>query len=247
MFAIRDHFYFSMSSKAALSILAKAVNGRALVPLVLHMDATYKLNLNEYPVLILGLSDGIQQFHLLSISVLSHHTEAVYREVLRVFKRVIEHVLPDIRFSPQYVVTDCDAAERYSEMWYISSYVYGIEFCNKLHNCLFLFVFFITGRDAVVASFPGVTHLMCYFHVVKNCKEKLRSYAKDLQQDILHDVQQLHSSVSSQECNALMTIFIPKWTELVPDFLTYFLNQWMVSDSFGSWKVYCSAPVKSVL
>ncbi len=246
MFAIRDHFYFSMSSKAALSILAKAVNGRALVPLVLHMDATYKLNLNEYPVLILGLSDGIQQFHLLSISVLSHHTEAVYREVLRVFKRVIEHVLPDIRFSPQFVVTDCDSAERYSEMWYISSYVYGIEFCNKLHNCFFLF-FFITGRDAVVASFPGVTHLMCYFHVVKNCKEKLRSYAKDVQQDILHDVQQLHSSVSSQECNALMTKFIPKWTELVPDFLTYFLNQWMVSDSFGSWKVYCSAPGKAVL
>jgi hypothetical protein len=55
---------------------------------------------------------------------------------------------------------------------------------------------------------------MCYFHVVKNCKEKLRSYAKDVQQDILHDVQQLHSSVSSQECNALMTKFIPKWTEL---------------------------------
>ena len=87
-----------MSSKAALSILAKAVNGRALVPLVLHMDATYKLNLNEYPVLILGLSDGIQQFHLLSISVLSHHTEAVYREVLRVFQRVIMHVVPDITF-----------------------------------------------------------------------------------------------------------------------------------------------------
>ena len=163
------------------------------------------------------------------------------------FKRVILHVLPDIRFSPQYVVTDCDAAERYSEMWYISSYVYGIEFCNKLHNYFFPLFFFITGRDAVVASFPGVTHLMCYFHVVKNCKEKLRSYAKDVQQDILHDVQQLHSSVSSQECNALMSKFIPKWTELVPEFLTYFLNQWMVSDSFGSWKVYCSAPGKAFL
>ena len=86
MFAIRDHFYFSMSSKAALSILVKAVSSCALVPLVLHMDATYKLNSNEYPVLILGLSDAQQQFHLLSISVLSHHTEAVYREVLRVFK-----------------------------------------------------------------------------------------------------------------------------------------------------------------
>ena len=151
MFAIRDHFYFSMSSKAALSILAKAVNGRALVPLVLHMDATYKLNLNEYPVLILGLSDGIQQFHLLSISVLSHHTEAVYREVLRVFKRVIEHVLPDIRFSPQFVVTDCDSAERYSEMWYISSYVYGIEFCNKLHNCFFSSIFFLSPVEMLLS------------------------------------------------------------------------------------------------
>ena len=155
MFAIRDHFYFSMSSKAALSILAKAVNGRALVPLVLHMDATYKLNLNEYPVLILGLSDGIQQFHLLSISVLSHHTEAVYREVLRVFKQVIMHVLPDISFSPQYVVTDCDAAERDSEMWYISSYVYGIEFCNKLHNCFSSIIFLSPVEMLLSHPFQG--------------------------------------------------------------------------------------------
>jgi hypothetical protein len=29
--------------------------------------------------------------------------------------------------------------------------------------------------------------------------------------------------------------------------LAYFLYQWMVSDSFGSWKVYCSEPGKAVL
>ena len=75
-----------MSSKAALSILVKAVSSPSLVPLVLHMDATYKLHLNEFLVLILGLSDAQQQFHLLSISVLLHPTKAVYREVLRVFK-----------------------------------------------------------------------------------------------------------------------------------------------------------------
>jgi hypothetical protein len=38
------------------------------------MDATYKLNINEFLVLVLGISDAQQQFHLLSISVLSHHT-----------------------------------------------------------------------------------------------------------------------------------------------------------------------------
>jgi hypothetical protein len=103
-----------MSSKAELSILVKAVSSHAFVPIVLHMDATYKLNINEFLVLILGVSDAQQQFHLLSISVLSRHTEAVYREVLRMFKRVVMHVVPGISFSPQYVVTDCDAAERYS-------------------------------------------------------------------------------------------------------------------------------------
>ncbi len=81
MFSIRDRLYFSMSSKVALSILVKAVSSRALVPFILHIDTTYKLNLNEFLVLILGLSDAQQQFHLLSISVLSHHTEAVYLEV----------------------------------------------------------------------------------------------------------------------------------------------------------------------
>jgi hypothetical protein len=46
------------------------------------MDAMYKLNINEFLVLILGVSDAQQQFHLLSISVLSHHMEAVYCEML---------------------------------------------------------------------------------------------------------------------------------------------------------------------
>jgi hypothetical protein len=125
-------------------------------------------------------------------------------------------------------------------MCFLSRYVHRICLRNVFCNCFATSSFFllIAFRDAVNGSFPGVTHLMCYFHVVKNCKEKLRSYAKDVQQDILHDVQQLHSSVSAQECNALMTRFIPKWTKVVPDFMTYFLHQWMVSDFFGSWKVY---------
>ena len=92
-----------MSSKATLSILVKAVSSHAFVPTVLHMDATYKLNVNEFLVLILGLSDAPQQFHLLSISIMLHHTEALYHEVLHAFKQVIMHVVPDINFSPQYV------------------------------------------------------------------------------------------------------------------------------------------------
>jgi hypothetical protein len=47
-----------MSSKAALSILVKAVSSRAFVLIVLHMDAMYKLNINEFLVLALGISDA---------------------------------------------------------------------------------------------------------------------------------------------------------------------------------------------
>jgi hypothetical protein len=89
-----------MSSKAASSILVKAVSSHAFVPIVLHMDATYKLNVNEFLFLTLGLSDAQQQFHLLSISILLHHAKAAYQEVLRVFKRVIIRVI-DRFVSPQ--------------------------------------------------------------------------------------------------------------------------------------------------
>ncbi len=99
-----------MSIKATLSILVKAVSSCAFIPIVLYMDATYKLNVNEFLVLILGLSDA--QFHLLSISIMLHHSEAPYREVLHAFKQLIMHVVPDINFSPQYVVTDYDVAGR---------------------------------------------------------------------------------------------------------------------------------------
>jgi len=38
---LSDPFYFSMSSKAASSVLDKAVSSCAIVPVVLHMDAMY--------------------------------------------------------------------------------------------------------------------------------------------------------------------------------------------------------------
>jgi len=137
------------------------------------MDSTYKLNINEFPVLVLGISDAQQQFHMLSISVLSHHTESIYEEVLRVFQRIVMHVVPGINFSPQYVVTDCDVAERYVfTTCYILCFITWFQWCyNYVHNVSFPFP--SPHRDAILASFPRITHLMCYFHVMKNCKEKL--------------------------------------------------------------------------
>jgi len=63
-------FFLSLSSKALLSVVPVAVSSR--LPTVLYMDCTFKCNDNEIPLLIIGLTDAQQQFHLLSLSVISH-------------------------------------------------------------------------------------------------------------------------------------------------------------------------------
>ena len=88
---------------------------------------------------------------------------------------------------------------------------------------------------------------MCYFHVMKNCKEKLRSYSKDVQNEVLQDVHKLHSCISLQDSQQLMNNLYGRWTARVPEFYTYFVNQWMVNDSFGNWEVYCSHPGELVV
>jgi hypothetical protein len=79
-------FYISMSSKAALSVLKTAVREAENVPIVFHMDCTFKCNLNEFPVLAFGVCDAQQQFHLLSMSVISHLSKEIYEDMLISFK-----------------------------------------------------------------------------------------------------------------------------------------------------------------
>jgi hypothetical protein len=62
-------------------------------PVVLHMDCTFKkCNNNEFPILILGITDAYQQLHPLSISIISHQTEEMYEDVLQNFNRLIPQV-----------------------------------------------------------------------------------------------------------------------------------------------------------
>jgi len=76
------------------------------------MDSTFKCNENEFPVTLLGISNGQRQFHLLSISIVSHHTQAVYRRLISSLQELVSKLLPAVSFSFQYCMTDCEAAER---------------------------------------------------------------------------------------------------------------------------------------
>ncbi len=94
-----------------LSVIERAIASR--IPTVFHMDCTLKCNDNEFPVLVLGVTDAQQQFHPLLISVISHRNTNVYLKCFDTFKRLVTHVLPPaVSFTPKYGMTDCKVAER---------------------------------------------------------------------------------------------------------------------------------------
>jgi hypothetical protein len=81
-------------------------------------------------------------------------------------------ISPDIRFTPEYAMTDCDAAERY--VFYVTCFtinnVFHSLFCILLHVIMLLIVLWHL-RDALLNCYPEVTHLMCNFHVVKTARK----------------------------------------------------------------------------
>ncbi len=106
-------FIVGMSSKTLWKMVADAI--QSILPIVFHMDCTFKYNDNEFPLLVLGISDAQQQFHHLSIRIISHQNYATYYDVLDNFNRLPGHVFPAIFnpmtwFSPRYGMADCEAA-----------------------------------------------------------------------------------------------------------------------------------------
>lgn len=99
-----------MTSKTLLSVVTKLEQWE--LPVVFHMDGTFKLNENEFPVIVLGVTDAAQQLHVMSLSVVSHCTQAVYQRLLKGFKDIIATVFPKVTFSPDYIMTDAEPAER---------------------------------------------------------------------------------------------------------------------------------------
>jgi hypothetical protein len=84
-FILSYPFYVNMSSKAALSVLATAVSNGKTIVIVFHKDCTFKCNYNEFSVLVFGVTDAQQQLHVLSMSVVSHHSESIYSDILDTF------------------------------------------------------------------------------------------------------------------------------------------------------------------
>ena len=105
-----------------------------------------------------------------------------------------------------------------------------------------LWILFFAFRDALLSCFPGIYHLMCYFHVKQACQVKLRGKPVKEQKEVLHELDELHCTTSLEEYNNLYRHTFRKWSEKCSDFAYYFEQQWNSGTSFNQWKVYCCPP-----
>jgi hypothetical protein len=205
-------FIISISSKAVLSLLL-CVN-ESLIPVVFHMDSTFKCNENEFPVTLLGISDANRHFHLLSISVVSHHTCDVYICLITSLQELVAKGLPGISFQFKYCMADCEIAERYVIAYLnpILFFVYHshhknccemdyiiLLHCSNGFQLLFCALTSCLHRAALLSCFPGIQHLMCFFHIKQACQKQLHGKPMKDQKEMLKDITELHSSASFDE------------------------------------------------
>lgn len=95
---------------------------------VIHVDGTYKLTIQGFPCLVVGVSDYAKHFHLSGMAICTHETAADYSFILRSLKIGIELVL-DVDYKAPIVVADAAAAitNAYNE-------VFGEEGTTRI-NC----------------------------------------------------------------------------------------------------------------
>jgi hypothetical protein len=107
MVVMPNLFCVSMSSKAMLNVLCKVQNW--VLPVILHMDC---INNNEFPLVIIGVTDAAQQLHVLSVPIISYHKYPMYLRVVQGLKDIHSRLYPQVSLMPHYIMTDVGMAER---------------------------------------------------------------------------------------------------------------------------------------
>jgi hypothetical protein len=81
------------------------------VPTMFHLDSTYKITKNSYPLLIFGVSDVNRKFFLLAAFIVSQTTAEIVKHCISSLQSTAANLVPDlIRWAPDYVMSDADPA-----------------------------------------------------------------------------------------------------------------------------------------
>jgi hypothetical protein len=97
----------------------------------------------------------------------------------------------------------------------------------------------VTERKALLMVFLQEQPLMCYFHVKKACKEKLRGNTE--KEVILKDIGELHSMPTQAKFNMKFGVMFNHWLANSDNFAMYLYHQWVIGE-FKEWQIYHSSP-----
>ncbi|POM58929.1 Hypothetical protein PHPALM_36358 [Phytophthora palmivora] len=96
-----------------VGLSTKALVQRLTVPpesFILHVDATYKMNFREYPVLVVGMSDRSRGFHLVALFIVPQETQDVIQRALMALCR-LHFWITSRELVVQYTMADADQAQ----------------------------------------------------------------------------------------------------------------------------------------
>lgn len=171
----------------------------------INADATYKLIWQGYPVLVIGTTDLNKAFHPFGLAICSNEKTEDFRFIFKSIQIGMQRLNKDL-FKPTALVAD--------------------------------------AADAIKNAFRKVfnhqyNQIMCWSHMKTKVENRL-SHIDDkvIADEILSDIEYLHLSNSKEVFDLALSLFLKKWkiknktkNQSIIDFLSYFDDQWIKSNS----------------
>jgi MULE transposase domain/SWIM zinc finger len=201
--SIVTSFQVIFSTKRLLSLGRYATN--------CHLDGTYKLVYQGYPVLILGFTDKDHTFHPIALSLSKNERAKDYYDLLRTVETMMCHIFgPEVRYQPSILISDASMA--------IKSGFTKWRNTNEIKM--------ITCWAHVIAN-------------IDKHRCKIKEVA--LWEQIRGDIEILQLSASPEIFAVAKELFLKKYKKEpgAQDFIEYFEKQWL--DQLDTWyEGYCS-------
>lgn len=196
---------------------------------VFHLDATYKLIKNGFPLIVFGVSDIQGSFHPIAFCVTSNEEASDFYEF---YSGIIGKNLV-IAFGYYYCLNFIDYSDLSAEL----GLIFEPEFIMQ---------------DSWPASYNAAREvglnseiLMCYFHVIFNISKRYKNkMSSDKWDQLLGYLKTIHMSRNVVERNENWLCFQAKYKVKKPakdDLYTYISTHWYDS-RWNKWMIYHSPP-----
>lgn len=77
----------------------------------MHADGTYRVMVEQYPLIVIGVTDKAQSFHLIGLGITNHETDKDYEFMFNAVKKGMMRVL-NRSIAPRFLVSDAAPAIR---------------------------------------------------------------------------------------------------------------------------------------